>query len=627
MKRRPHGVNLDDGVELSSVEDFDRLYVAARPEEVRRLREWMAAPKADALILAGQIGSGKTTLLNDVLRHASGPGVVRVEFDQVPLEETQGAFHAVLFGSLLKEALALGCSCDGLGIALSDFGPSRRGGWGALHDLLLIAPPSVAKAHRVRTAYALFNENPQQGQRACAELIQRIKAKIGGMPSIIAEGVDKFAISSNGYISLVEILNFLSDYKTLYEANAIHLFDAGRDWVASRKLFIGPFRDETIVSMYERRLGNYADLYRDDFPLLVQYTGGNARQALRLLNEYYLRRTQRGDSQDAALAIAAHQVTKDLLQFGFQRFPADLLAIFKRDGYITGQLLSEDLEHRQEARDIVYRNWALLRSDPAPGSSHWPIIINPLVSDAVVWEKALPQSPELAAVRRWAKDHHISPMGLSMPEDEKGQPRAWNVVWEQLSSSESSEDKLNIIQLLAEVASSLFSVNRQDRIMISYRQPQNLNIAIDYLIGKASTYGPFLCREIHLVGGKTADPVASLMSLTEKKNEATIYVVYMEGDWTTSQLDTLDRLRDRFEDLEMLWFAEHRSLLRYLRHWPQFRQLLRFYVLEDDFLSPLSRPEIEADLAVIRDIGGTNKEGIRRLNRLLHYLKRRARGI
>src|SRR3989304_3708291 len=148
MKRRPHGVNLDDGVELWSAEDFARLYVPARPEEEWRLREWMAAPEADALILAGQIGSGKTTLLNDVLRHVSGPGVVRVEFDQVPLEETQGAFLAVLFGSLLKEALELGCSCDGLGIALSDFGPSRRGGWGALGDVLLIAPPSVAKVHR-----------------------------------------------------------------------------------------------------------------------------------------------------------------------------------------------------------------------------------------------------------------------------------------------------------------------------------------------------------------------------------------------------------------------------------------------------------------------------------------------
>jgi hypothetical protein len=55
------------------------------------------------------------------------------------------------------------------------------------------------------------------------------------------------------------------------------------------------------------------------------------------------------------------------------------------------------------------------------------------VSDAVVRENAAPESPELAAMRRWAKDNEVSPMGLSMPEDEKGRPLAWKQVWEQLS--------------------------------------------------------------------------------------------------------------------------------------------------------------------------------------------------
>jgi hypothetical protein len=621
MKRRPHGVNLDDGVELSSFEDFDRLYVAARPEEVRRLREWMAAPEADALILAGQIGSGKTTLLNDVLRHASGPGVVRVEFDQVPLEETQGAFLAVLFGSLLKEALALGCSCDGLGIALSDFGPSRRGGWEALRDLLLIAPPSVAKAHRVRTAYALFNENPRQGQRACAALIERIETETGSMPSIIAEGVDKFAISRAGYIALAEVLNFLNDYKTLYEANAIHLFDPRRKWVTAQKVFIGQLPDESITTMFDKRLGSYAPLHRDAFPLLVQYAGGNARQALRLLNGYYFRRTQRGNDRNSALAIAAHRVMQDLLQFGFDRFPADTLAILKRDGYLeAGVLTRPDTAH--DARAVLYHNWALLQSAPSAGTTRWPLIINPLVSDAVVWEKGTPEPPELTAVRRWARDHHISPMGLSMPEDEEGRPRDWKNIWEQLSSSESPKDELNIIRLLEEVASSVFSANRQDRIMVSYRDPQNLNIALDYLIGKAATYGPFLCHEIRLIGGAGADPVATLMVEIKQRDEATIYAVFMEGAWTSDQLDALERLRDRFIDAQMLWFVEHKALLRYLPRWPQFRQLLRFYVLEDDFLAPLSKEEIDADLSVLSSVSGPERKGIGRLRRVLQYLER-----
>jgi hypothetical protein len=615
-------VNLDDGVALASAEDFDRLYVAARPEEDRRLRGWLADPKAKALLLAGQIGTGKTTLLNDQLRHPPGPGIVRVEFDKAPLEETQGAFLAVLFASLLTKALALKCSLEGLGLALSDFGSARRRGWQGLRELLLVAPESAVKAARVRAAYAVLDRSIPQAQKACAELIKRIAAAIGAPPSIIAEGVDKFIISSAGYVALAEVLDFLSAYKTLYEANAAHLFDAGRIWVASDKLFVGPLLDEAIAGMYEKRLGNYASIYREAFPTLVQFSGNNPRQALRLLNAYYFARTRPEGDHAAALAAAAHRVTQDLLQFGFVRFPADMLAIFKRDGYAEGSVLTRP-ETAADARDILYHNWAFIRSTPATGTTRWPLFINPLVSDAVVWEKVAPEPPELAAVRRWATDHQVSPIGLNVPEDEKGRPRDWKQVWKQLSSSESPKDELNIVRLLEEVGSSLFSANRQDRIMVSYRDSRNLSLALDYLVAKAATYGPFQCREIHLAGGKGADPVAKLMAEVKERDDATIYAVFMEGPWTRRQLEALERLRDRFADVQMLWFVEHAALLHYLPHWPQFRQLLRFYVLEDDFLAPLSREEIEADLAVLHEVGGARDGSIRRFRRILIYLKRR----
>jgi hypothetical protein len=243
-----------------------------------------------------------------------------------------------------------------------------------------------------------------------------------------------------------------------------------------------------------------------------------------------------------------------------------------------------------------------------------------LISDAIAWEKGTPEPPELAKVRHWAKDHHISPMGLSMPEDDEGQSRAWTQIWEQLSSSESSEDALNIVRLLEEVASSLFSANRQDRIMVSYREPQNLNIALDYLIGKTPLYGPFICHEVRLIGGEVNDPVATLLAEVKEKDDAAIYAIFMEGEWTSDQLDALEHLRDRFIGVQMLWFVEHNALLRYLPRWPQFRQLLRFYVLEDDFLSTLSREEIVEDLSVLSNVFGPEDNGINRLQHVLHYL-------
>ena len=159
--------------------------------------------------------------------------------------------------------------------------------------------------------------------------------------------------------------------------------------------------------------------------------------------------------------------------------------------------------------------------------------------------------------------------------------------------------------------------------MVSYRDARNLGLALDFLVAKAATYGPFQCHEIHLAGGKGAGPVAKLMTEVKERDNATIYAVFMEGPWTRRQLDTLERLRDRFADVQMLWFVQHTALLRYLPHWPQFRQFLRFYVLEDDFLAVLSPQEIEADLAVLREIGDARDGNIRRFRHILSYLKRR----
>ena len=97
-----------------------------------------------------------------------------------------------------------------------------------------------------------------------------------------------------------------------------------------------------------------------------------------------------------------------------------MLAIFKRDRYVEASVLARPAT-AQDAGDIVYRNWALMTSSPPHGSTRWPLIVNPLVSDALAWESTVPEPPELAAARHWARDHQMSPMGMGIPEDEEGQ--------------------------------------------------------------------------------------------------------------------------------------------------------------------------------------------------------------
>ena len=104
---------------------------------------------------------------------------------------------------------------------------------------------------------------------------------------------------------------------------------------------------------------------------------------------------------------------------------------------------------------------------------------------------------------------------------------------------------------------------------------------------------------------------------------STIYAVFIEGPWTGRQLDALERLRDRFADVEMLWFVEHAMLLSYLPHWPQLRQLLTSLCSRTIFWPGCSRQEMEADLAVLREVGDARGGSVRRFRRILAYLKRK----
>ena len=49
MKRHQHGINLDDGAELASSEDFNQLYIPVRDEEEIRLSRWLIDPNASVV--------------------------------------------------------------------------------------------------------------------------------------------------------------------------------------------------------------------------------------------------------------------------------------------------------------------------------------------------------------------------------------------------------------------------------------------------------------------------------------------------------------------------------------------------------------------------------------------------
>jgi hypothetical protein len=463
-------------------------------------------------------------------------------------------------------------------------------------------------------------ENAGLVRKACGQLLDRLRDRTSREPIIIAEGVDKLNPGTPDYFSLKDTLSFLAQRKTLFEVNAVHLFQERDFRFGIRKLFIGAICSDMLVQMLRKRLGSYAPIYQDVFSLLTEYSGGNARQAMRLLNAYYFRRTQRQNDNTAAIALACHQVNKDLLNMPYGRFPTDIFAVVKRDGYMEAALFT-DREPAPGANDAVYYNWLLIQNEPRPATpTQWRTIINPLIDEAIKWETDAPRTPEEEAVRKWARDHDISPVGLNIPVNDNGEP-AWDKFWEKIESS-SEEETLNILRVLEEIGAGLFGVERQDRIIITYQNRKNLEAVRDFLVGEANTYSHFPCEEITLEGGEGREPVIELLTRLVDQNPNRIYSVELTGKWTETQLRNLDHRREKLGNRQMLWWIQQEDLKRYLRFWPQLRQFFRIYRLEDELWRGITMEEIQADIDFIIDISEqSDPEGVRRLSAVLAYLK------
>ncbi len=134
MKRREYGINLDDGVALSTDEEFRLLYVPCNPKVTANLRGWFADDTRESLLLGGQIGSGKTTLLKEVTRSFTNTLIITVCFDTDPIEPSEGGYSMLLFGRIVQVCLKAGVEVDGAGIVLSDSPSVDVRSWDGLPD-------------------------------------------------------------------------------------------------------------------------------------------------------------------------------------------------------------------------------------------------------------------------------------------------------------------------------------------------------------------------------------------------------------------------------------------------------------------------------------------------------------
>jgi hypothetical protein len=622
MNRRKYGINLDDGVALETKEELDKLFVDIRPETFQEISAWLNASEQDAVLFAGQIGTGKTTLLNRVIfDFASGHSdevIIRIHFDTGYSISTDGGFVLLLFGNILQKCLNANLEITDCGLIIDDFSELGCSNWNSVAEKLTNRPKSLADSDRITVFSTRITQNANHFRNACRFLLNRLKSKLNKNPILIAEGIDKFEPHTSDYSALLETLHFLSEFKTLFEVNAVHFFYDADFKVGIKRIFLTSVPEEKLVLMLSKRLGVYAEQYKEAFDNIVKLSGGNLRQALRLLGGYYFFRSVH-KSNEEAIANACYRVLVDMLS-GSKDMAFEFLEPFYRDGYIEDGIMSNRRSNAQ-ITELIYRNLIFLTSLPTNKMiSRWPLLVNPLLKltmENIV--KSTPESIENKIFSTIASAQAFNPTGLNALTDEKGEPD-WKSSWKYLMSVR--EYPLSIQQLLEEIASGLFGNERQDRIVIAFQSHDITKVLRDLLVGKANTYGVFDCHEIIADGGEGKNPVLNLIRETdEPDNDSTIYSVDMTGDWTENQLRELDHRRDLFAQLQMLWWIPTEKLEIYKAQWPQLRQLFRFYRLEKDILSGLIADEIKNDMEIIQEISSDNDNALNQLKKVLEYIQ------
>ena len=106
MKRNRFGINVDEGVALTTGEEFARLFVDTEPDAEKQLVEWLKTGE-QSVLFGGQIGCGKTTLLEYAF-HKSGikPDIV-FHFDKSSLNLSAIDSWSIVFAELFRSIARL----------------------------------------------------------------------------------------------------------------------------------------------------------------------------------------------------------------------------------------------------------------------------------------------------------------------------------------------------------------------------------------------------------------------------------------------------------------------------------------------------------------------------------------
>lgn len=628
MKLNRFGINLDEGIALTE-ETLDRLYVSCFEDKVKKIIAWLKDSTIETpLLFGGQIGSGKSTLIAKVFSDKSLRPGITLKFGKEGLNLDEGDFLSIVLLGFIEKAIELNLDLSFSKLPAEVF-ELNADNWQGIVDVLhpkMFSMKSFENKILARKAIAKHNKYITE---VISKLGDVLKNNIKSPLFIFASGIDKYDTKSAAFLSLKSSIKILSNYKTMFEVNAVHLFLPDNTSPFSsdnKKVFIPTVSDNDIIEILKKRMGVYAEPIKKELELIARWSGGNPRQAIRLLTHYQSARKNKKLDKTGRLANAIKRTTDDL--FAYSNKPSsDLIKIIQKEKRIKTSLLNLPGDH-VTALQSLYGNWIFITQGSINGS--WPAIVNPLVKPFFENEKSIMVEPEQKLLSQYAEINEMSSTGLgfNMLEDDSSKKSADKILQKFFSMGIEKPLTLKLTEILDVISAALFSIDRKDRIIIGFKDKNILNVARAYLFAKANSYEYQRFEHLTLLGGKDKEPIIKFEEIMDLDTD--ILSLEFAGKWTEKQLDILDKYRDRFINYQMLWWIPLEDLKDYLSHWVQLRELFEFFILEDELLGSLSIEDIEADLAFYEDLVESEKSSeflmVKNLKNVLEYLKKTGGG-
>lgn len=623
MKINRFGINLDEGLALTE-ETLEKFYVSCFEDDFQKIIAWLKDNTIETpLLFGGQIGSGKSTLITKIFSDKSLKPDITLKFDKEGLNLDEGDFLSIVLSGFIKKAIELRLDLS-FSVLPSELFKLNADNWQGIVDIL---SPEKFSMKSFETRISARKKISKQA-KYILETISKIGDVLknnGKSPLIIfASGIDKYDTRSTAFWSLKSSIKVLSNYKTMFEVNAVHLFlpDNTSPFSSNReKVFIQTVSDNDIIEILNKRMGVYAEPIKKELELITKWSGGNPRQAIRLLIHYQPARKNRELNKTGRLANAIKRTTDDLFAYAIK--PSfELIRTILRDKKIEVALLSLPGD-KESALQALYGNWIFITQGSTNGA--WLAIVNPLVKAFFENKKSIIAEPEQKLLSQYAEINEMSPTGLgfNMLEEDSSQKSADKILQEYFSMGIEEPLSLKLTEILDVISAALLSINRKDRIIVGFKDKDILNAARAYLFAKANSYEYQRFEHRNLLGGEDKEPINILEETLALDTD--ILSFEFAGKWTEKQLDILDKFRDRFINYQMLWWIPLKDLKDYLPHWVQLRELFEFFILEDELLGSLSIEDIESDLSFYEDLVESEESSessmVKNLKIVLEYLE------